>query len=144
MTQRVYRQVGRQVKKGDTMNKNKLVQTTIGAIGGLVTLAGIGYLIWQAMLHVPPNAARLWAILVTGALPLVAWASWWFGHTEARGRLAGIDQAVDRVMGAASKTAGLRVETVRSAKSAQSTLPAVILPDVEIMPILPSNQIEML
>jgi len=75
--------------------------------------------------------------VTTALLPIVAWTGWYFGHTESRGRLAGIDQAVDRVMGAATKAAGLRVGTVRAMRQAtRPDLPVttVVLPDVEIIP----------
>ena len=105
-----------------------IIVTTI--VGGLVLLS------WRAMLHVPANAARAWALVTTMLLvvlvPGAALAGWWFGHTEARGRLAGIDQAVDRVMTAASKTAGLRVDTTRSMRTA-TVPPQVALPNVEII-----------
>lgn len=116
------------------MNKEKIGATLILAFVTLAMGAGICYLIWQAMSQVPLDTARLWALLATVLLPVVAWAGWWFGHTEARGRLAGIDQAVDKVMGAASKAAGLRVETSRQMqRSVVREPPVVVLPDVEIV-----------
>ena len=95
--------------------------------------------VWRAMQGVSPNLARAWALIVTALLPLVAWAGWYFGHTEARGRLAGIDQAVDKVMGAATRAAGLRVATSHAMRAAparpQPQEPyTVVLPEVEIIP----------
>jgi hypothetical protein len=115
------------------------------ALGVLVILASIVWLLWRAMLEVPPNTARAWALVVTALLPLVAWGGWYSGHTEARGRLAGIDQAVDKVMGAATKAAGLRVGMARAMKTMHRTEakePSVVaLPDVEIIPRqLPSGE----
>ncbi len=106
------------------MSKEQVIAKLILAI-----LVGLVALIWRGMLLAPSNVARLWALLATAALPVAA--GWWFGHTEARGRLAGIDQAVDRVMTAASKTAGLRVNTTRSIRT--ETPPQVTLPSVEIV-----------
>ena len=115
-------------------NKQRL-SVWIGTSIIIVTIAaGVCYLIWQAMLQVPANAARAWALLATVALPVATWAGWFFGHVEARGRLAGIDQAVDKVMGAATRAAGLRVETLRVARgTALREPPVVVLPDVEIV-----------
>jgi hypothetical protein len=105
------------------------------ALGALVILAGIVWLLWRAMLEVPPNMARAWALIVTALLPLVAWGGWCSGRVEARGRLAGIDQAVDKVMGAATKAAGLRVGTTRAMHRTEAKEPPiVVLPDVEIIP----------
>jgi len=104
---------------------------------GLMMLALLIGLVWWTMQKVPANWARAWALLATMLLPVAIWAGWWFGHTEARGRLAGIDQAVDKVMGAASRTAGLRVDTSRAMRRTvvQEPPPAVVmLPDVEIVP----------
>ncbi len=107
-------------------------------IGALVSLAIVVVLAWWCMLQVPSNTARAWALITTALLPFVAWASWYFGRTEARGRLAGIDQAVDKVMGAATRAASLRVGTSRAMRHAQGTEradpPIVVLPDVEIIP----------
>jgi hypothetical protein len=103
----------------------------------LAVLYGAGWLVWQMMLEVPPTWARGWALATTALLPIVAWTGWYFGHTESRGRLAGIDQAVDRVIGAATKTAGLRVGTARAMRQVTRPDPpvtTVILPDVEIIP----------
>ena len=103
----------------------------------LAVLYGAGWLVWQMMLEVSPTWARGWALATTALLPIVAWTGWYFGHTEARGRLAGIDQAVDKVMGAATKAAGLRVGTVRAMRQTtrpDSPVTTVVLPDVEIIP----------
>jgi hypothetical protein len=87
------------------------------------------WLVWRGMLQVSPNAARVWALAATALLPLAAWSGWWFGHTEARGRLAGIDQAVDKVIGAAT-----RVAAPKTKQRAATEPPTVVLPDVEIFP----------
>ena len=110
----------------------------VTALGALVILGIAVWLAWLGMLAVSPNAARAWALIATALLPFVAWASWYFGRTEARGRLAGIDQAVDKVMGAATRAASLRVGTSRAMRHAQGAEradpPIVVLPDVEIIP----------
>ena len=93
------------------MNKKQKFSMYTGIAVLVVAVAGLA---WRGMSKVPPNAARAWALVATVLLPMVTWAGWWFGHTEARGRLAGIDQAVDKVMGAATRAAGLRVGTARA------------------------------
>jgi len=106
-------------------------------VGALVILAFMGWIVWRGMLEIPANTARAWALAVTALLPATAWASWWFGHTEARGRLEGIDQAVDKVMGAATRAASLRVGTAQALRQSvkqEAVSPIVVLPDVEIMP----------
>ena len=113
--------------------KSRLGIMLITAVVILVLGAGICFLIWQGMLLVPSNVARLWALLVTAALPFATWAGWFFGHTEARGTLAGFDKAVDKVMGAASRAAGLTVGTARAMRQPAQAPPVVVLPDVEIV-----------
>lgn len=112
--------------------------------GWAFTLIGVtfavlcgSYAIWWIVCELPAVVVRAWMIVSTLLLPVVAWAGWWFGNTEARGRLAGIDQAVDKVMLAATRTIGTRTR-VR-----QSMPPAVTLPNVEIRPrqALPSVEI---
>lgn len=124
------------------MRKQQFGATVIVVLVMLVILAGLVALIWKGMLLVSPNAARVWALLATSLLPVFAWGGWYFGHTEARGRLAGIDQTVDKVMGAATKAAGLGVST-RQAMHRQKPLVEsyVVLPEVEIVQRqLPSGQ----
>jgi hypothetical protein len=90
----------------------------VGVILGLAFAFGVVWVTWRfGMQRVPPNVARAWALIVTALLPVTAVLSWWFGNTEARGRLAGIDDAVDKVMGAALKTA--KVSDRRSRSQAQ-------------------------
>jgi len=109
-----------------------------GLIGVLVVLAVVGAVAWWGMSFVSPNWARLWALLATVALPGVACGAWWFGHIEAKGRLAGIDQAVDKVMRAATGAAGLTVQGARAMRPPSTVIraqaPQVILPDLEIIP----------
>jgi len=73
----------------------------------LALLTGLGWGLWSLMLLVPGDAARLWALLATTALPLSAWFFWWLGHTEVRGLLSGFDQAVDKMCMAITRSAGL-------------------------------------
>ncbi|MCP4542616.1 MAG: hypothetical protein GY832_36300 [Chloroflexi bacterium] len=103
-------------------------------IGVVVFVILVGALAWWLMLQVPPNAARLWALLVTVSLPFIAWGAWWFGNVEARGKLAGFDTAIDRTFAGLSKAAGLNVTHTRAMRTNQ-VLPqqTVILPDVEII-----------
>lgn len=116
------------------MRKDRLVAMAMFCVVLLAMVAGAIALIWQGMLLVSPNAARLWALLATGALPLVAWGAWWFGHTEERGRLAGFDKAIDRMFGGLSKASGLNVSHTRTMRAAQAPpVQQVILPDVEIV-----------
>jgi len=115
------------------MRKQQFGAMLIVALVMLAIIAGLMALIWRGMLKVPPNVARLWALLATALLPVFAWGGWFFGHTEARGRLAGIDQAVDRVMGAATKAAGLGVSTRRAMRRQEPIESYVVLPEVEIV-----------
>lgn len=106
---------------------------------GLALLYGAGRLAWHAMSTIPSDTARAWALIVTVLLPFAIWTGWYAGHTEARGRLAGIDQAVDKVMRAATRAASLRIGTAqalhqRPAPPSPSPPPDVALPQVEIIP----------
>ena len=107
----------------------------------IAAIYGVGWLVWKVVLLVPPNAARIWALAATALLPVVSWASWWFGNTEARGRLAGIDQAVDKVMSAATRAAGLRVGTARAMHAPSPPAPTIAmeLPPPEVVYLPPSR-----
>jgi putative flippase GtrA len=116
------------------MNKHRLIAILVVTLVALAMAAGFIWLLWRGMLLVPPNAARVWALVATALLPIVGRAGWWFGHSEARGRLAGIDQGVDRMMGALARAAGLQVSTARAIhRPVAQEPPVVVLPDVEIV-----------
>lgn len=125
------------------MNGNRIL---VLAGVGLVALAGIVIGARALVLWIMAGGIdRAWAVIATVLLPVCLWLGWWFGHTEARGRLAGIDQAVDKVMGAASKAVDLRVVSVRKTREVLATdqAPVVILPDpgsdFHMRPQLPSG-----
>jgi hypothetical protein len=115
----------------------QLPQTPAGWVGFLAVAAGIlalvVWLCWWAMLQVPANTARVWAMTATLLIPAVGYAAWRLGQIEARSRLAGIDQAVNKVMDVARRTADVRVGTVgrmrqAAAKPQQPAPPAPELP----------------
>ncbi len=79
-----------------------LPKTPAGWAGFVVVAAGVLvlaiWLCWRAMLQVPADTARVWAIVATLLIPIAAYTAWRLGLIEARSRLAGIDQAVNKVM----------------------------------------------
>jgi len=103
-------------------------------IVALLTL--IIWLCWRAMLQVPADTARAWALVATLLIPIVAYTAWRLGLVEARSRLAGIDQAVNKVMDVARRTADVRVGTVRSMREATSR-PQQPVPPAPELPALP-------
>lgn len=112
---------------------NKLFGFLAVAVVIVALLTALVWAIWQGILMIPINVVRLWALLITAAVPFVTWAAWWFGHTEARGRLTGLDQAIDKMFGGLSKAAGLNVSSVRAMRQVTHQEPPVVLPDVEIV-----------
>ena len=111
------------------------------AVGlSLLLLAGTGWLAWRLMLLVPSDAARLWALIATALLPAVGYAAWCLGQLEARGRLAGMDQAIGKVMGAAARTADLRAGATQAIQRAATRPPEIVaLPEVEITKRAPTS-----
>lgn len=109
-------------------------------------LAGLALLgVWRLMQGVSPEAARVWALVATVALPAVAWGFYRLGQTEARGAVAGLKMGTEHVLGAAAKAVDLRVTNVRKVKEAMSdTPPVVILPDpgagFQMRPQLPDGK----
>jgi hypothetical protein len=97
-----------------------------GILLTLLVIVGVIYSIWHfGMKRVPPDVARLWAMLATAMLPVTAVLFWWFGNTEARGRMKGIDDAVDKMMGTAIKAANAQSQP-------QPQQPAHIIREVQI------------
>lgn len=97
---------------------------------------GAGRLVWWAASQVPPDAARMWAMLATALLPLTAWAGWYFGHTESRGVLSGIDKAADKMFGLMTQTLSARVGTAKALQQAAPQANAVMeMPRAELPPV---------
>jgi hypothetical protein len=117
-----------------------LPKTPAGWLGFAAVVVGalalIIWLCWRAMLQVPADTARVWAIVATLLIPIVAYTAWRLGLIEARSRLAGIDQAVNKVMDVARRTADVRVGTVRSMREATSK-PQQPVPPTPELPALP-------
>jgi len=113
----------------------KQIMARVGAIW-LISLVGLAicYGLWHVVASLPIGILAAWALIATALIPLASWAAWYFGHTEVRGWLSGVDKAIDEVMGAATEVATLRGQ-VRQSEPPQ--MPAVQLPKViEIRPRL--------
>jgi hypothetical protein len=121
-------------------NWQSLPKTPAGWLGfGVVSVAVlvlIGWLCWLAMRQVPADTARAWALVTTLLIPIVAYAAWRLGMVEARSRLAGIDQAVNKVMDVARRTADVRVGTVGRMRQAVAK-PQQPAPPAPELPALP-------
>jgi len=79
-----------------------------GVAGALSIVALVGWAVWAVMLTVEPNAARLWALIATIALPAVGAGCYWLGSTEARGTLKGFDLGVSKIFGTTVRAAKRR------------------------------------
>jgi len=113
----------------------KVILARAGA-GLLALLVGLAvcYGLWRGMLALPPGLVAAWALIATALIPLASWAAWYFGHTEVRGWLSGVDKAIDKMMGTATEVATLRGQ-IRQQDPPQ--LPEVRLPEIiEIRPQL--------
>jgi hypothetical protein len=94
--------------------------TGIGLIV-LLILGVFGWLVWRAMLTVPADSARIWALVATLLVPAGIYAGWSLGQMEARGKLAGFDLAIGRFLQAIAKAADLRTTVNRAVR--QSSQP---------------------
>ena len=123
-------------RRRNTMSMSQRFSMAVGAvILALAALGTIGWVSWWLVSLIPPDGARLLLLLALAALPFTAWAGWYFGHVKAEGVLAGLDKGIDRVMGAATKTAGLRVTTVQTMRGVSPQAdppPAAVLPPARI------------
>lgn len=116
-----------------------LAMILAAVVGGLWLLTG----------GLETDIIRAWAILATLLLPFVGWACFKWGHTEARGRLRGIDDGVGKVVQAADAAINLRAKHAVTIKQVlNEPEPYVVLPPGEswyqTRPQLPeSNRVEL-
>ena len=97
---------------------------TLLALGLVI---GVGLLAWHGMERVNPDGARAWALAVTVVLPGVFWAGWRMGHTEAKGRLRGIDDGLDKIVKAADLAINARATHIVKTKEAKGDRPPVVV-----------------
>ncbi len=118
------------------MKKHRGELTVVGLALAALALVGAG--VWALVSAMSVGLLRGWFVASLVALPLVGWVGWRVGTGSARAHLSGLDKGIGAVMGAASKTADLRVSTVGRARQAVLGAPAATatpvfrLPDPEI------------
>jgi len=108
---------------------------------GLVILAAVVAGLWALLSAMSVGLLRGWFVASLVILPVVGWGCWRLGTRDARAHLNGLDKGIGAVMGAASKTADLRVSTVGRARQAVVVTPTPVLrlPDPEIRHITAAN-----
>ena len=111
--------------------------------------AGAVSLLWWAMSQVGPDTARIWALVATLIIVPAGLLGYRLGHVEARGRMAGIDDGISRVMQAAGGAIDLRASAASSMKRVMQDPDVVVdLPPADgsyrlLEPQAASNVIEM-
>lgn len=93
-------------------------------VTGLALTGGALWAAWYFMQRIPAGWLALWALIVTLLTPGIFALGFWFGKTEVRGWLAGVDQGLDRV----SKAAAQSINNGRAA--AAQNQPFVVLPEL--------------
>ena len=112
---------------------NKAVTLAVIGISAIALLFLATWGIWEVTLFVPPNAARVWALVATALLPVTAFVTWRLALRYAVGVVHGIDTGIDKVAKAGADAANLRVSITRALKETPPS-PVVVLPQVEIVP----------
>lgn len=105
---------------------------------GIVALLLAG--VWRGMQAVSPDAARIWALVATLAIPAAGFACFKIGRTEARAAVDGLKVGVSEVQKAATAAASLGLSNVRTTREiVRETQPATAM--FVLPPINPARQI---
>ena len=121
-------------RKADRQTYKTILARAGAGLVALLIGTGLCYGLWRLVASLPAGFLAVWALLATALIPLASWAAWYFGHTEVRGWLSGVDKAIDKMMGTATEVATLRGQ-VRQQDPPQ--LSEVRLPEIiEIRPRL--------
>jgi len=101
----------------------------------LAGLYGAGWVAWEVMLAVPPDAARVWALVATVLLFPSVFVTWRLALRYATGVVDGIGMGVKEVAKAGSNAADLRVHVHREMRRRPSGQVVVLpeLPEVEVV-----------
>jgi len=134
------------------MSQREKIIFGLGAVGLILVVALVGGVVY-ALLKASVTTLRWWAGLATLAIPVTAALAWWLATREARARLAGIDQGIERVAKAAAATvsvaeraAQVRVGVAQSLRQRpQPAVQQVFLPGLTagapvIRPVLPDGE----
>jgi hypothetical protein len=102
-------------------------------LGCWVVTSGVAgfavWLLWQAWLvlvGLDPDLLVAWALAVTVALPVVAFAGWVLGRREANVKVDGLDMGVEKVVGMAERVADIRDRS--AGKIRQQPVQIAVLP----------------
>ena len=111
---------------------NKAVTLVVIGISAIALLFLATWGIWEVTLFVPPDAARVWALVATALLPVAVFVTWKVTLKYAAGLVRGIDTGIGAVSKAGAEAANLRVHVHHALR--QKEQPTVVLPDVQILP----------
>ena len=111
---------------------NKAVTLVVIGISAIALLFLATWGIWEMTLFVPPDAARVWALVATALLPVAVFVTWKVTLKYAAGLVRGIDTGIGAVSKAGAEAANLRVHVHHALR--QKEQPTVVLPDVQILP----------
>lgn len=122
------------------MSKEQKLVITSGTLALMAIVGSIGVLYWVTT-SLSIGALRAWAVATIFIIPLSIFAGWRLGTRDARAHLSGLDKGIDRVMGAASKTADLRTSTAGRVRQVTTVMPTstLRLPNPEIVHVKPTS-----
>jgi len=117
------------------MTRRERFILTLGAAVVILAAAAIGGVVY-GLLKASIIALRWWAVLATLAAIVGPILAWRLGIREARARLDGIDQGIERVARAAARTVDTARQAAEAAQRMQRPQPAV---QQVILPGLPAG-----
>lgn len=119
----------------------KKMQSSAGMIiFGLAILVLAAWLVWQFFeTYISPTWTRVIAIVSMASLPVVGWACYNLGLTEAKGKLKGIDAGIERVTRAATAAIDLRAMGARAMRETTTPPGVVTLPNIP--PVIITRQL---
>ena len=98
-------------------------------VAGLVLLAGLSsYVLWVVAMSITHKQVSVVAIIEAFLLPVAFFAGHWFGRTEVRGFLSGVDTAVDRIAQAVDLRDGAKVTLHQKLQTPPAPPPMPIYP----------------
>lgn len=108
--------------------------SAVRVAAAIVVVALACWGVWQLASSLDPTTLKVWTLLATAAVFPAVWFGYWLGATESRGKVAGLDLGVNRVIEAATRTADLRATAASAMRRAVSDGPQelVLLPEPPI------------
>ena len=124
--------------KKTTKTNTTAILIVVGILSALAVLGLVIFGLWTAADSISREATNWWTVIATLLIAPAFFAGFWFGKTEVRGFLEGVDKMLDKMSGTVEKIVAVRDNSRVTVHQATRARPpsnyTVVLPNVTNAP----------